>query len=462
VNRRLMAGGVAVAALTMALSGCSMGGWVYNANLPGGAKLGSDPITLTADFADVLDLVPQSSVKLDDVAVGRVSHITLEPDGHSARVTLQVNRSADLPAGTTARLEQTSLLGEKYVALVPPAQTVQAGPRLKSGDKLPLSATSEAVDVEQVLGALSMVLNGGGIGQFQEISRELQQVNDGRTGQIRDFLTQLDRFVSGLNDRKDAITSALDGLDRLSTTLKGDDDEIARALDGLSPGMKVLAEQRPQLVTMLTALDKLSDVTVSTLDKSQKDMVADFKTLDPILTQLAKAGADLPNSLQILLTYPFPDSVLGAIKGDYLNVFMTTNFRTLPANCAGEGCAWPQVGGGSAAASARTGTLPLAASATDAPPTLLPPTDTPLPGASNSAVPGPSILPQPTTAASSTSSKSPSHTSAPTASVTLETSSATTSPSPGTHSPSGSDSSTPPPSRSSSSGESGASTPEGE
>lgn len=459
MKRRLMAGGVAAAALTLALSGCSMGGWVYNANLPGGAKLGSNPITLTADFADVLDLVPQSSVKLDDVAVGRVSHITLEPDGHSARVTLEVNRSADLPAGTTARLEQTSLLGEKYVALVPPT-TVQAGPRLKSGDKLPLSSTSEAVDVEQVLGALSLVLNGGGIGQFQEISRELQKVGDGRTDQIRDFLTQIDRFVSGLNDRKDAITSALDGLDRLSTTLKGDDDEITHALDGLSPGMKVLAEQRPQLVTMLKALDKLSDVTVSTLDKSQKDMVADFKTLDPILTQLAKAGADLPNSLQILLTYPFPDSVLGAIKGDYLNVFMTTNFRTLPAECAGEGCAWPQVGGGSAAASARTGTLPLAASVTDAPPTLLPPTDTPLPGVSTSAVPGPSILPQPTTTPSATSSKSPSQTSAPTAGVTLGASSAT-SPSSGAHSPSGSDTPTQPPSRSSSA-ESATATPEGE
>jgi phospholipid/cholesterol/gamma-HCH transport system substrate-binding protein len=453
-----MAGGVAAAALTMTLSGCSMGGWVYNANLPGGAKLGSNPVTLTADFADVLDLVPQSSVKLDDVAVGRVSHITLEPDGHSARVTLQVNRAADLPAGTTARLEQTSLLGEKYVALVPPT-TVQAGPPLKTGDKLPLSATSEAVDVEQVLGALSLVLNGGGIGQFQEISRELQKVGDGRTGEIRDFLTQIDRFVSGLNDRKDAITSALDGLDRLSTTLKGDDDEIAHALDGLSPGMKVLAEQRPQLVTMLKALDKLSDVTVSTLDKSQKDMVADFKTLDPILTQLAKAGADLPNSLQILLTYPFPDSVLGAIKGDYLNVFMTTNFRTLPADCAGEGCAWPQVGGGSAAASARTGTLPLASSVTEAPPTLLPPTDTPLPGVSDSAVPGPSILPQPSTTPSTTSSTSPSQTSAPTTGVTLGASS-TTSPSSDAHSSSGSDPATESPSRSSAG--SATATPEGE
>lgn len=342
--KRLITTAVLGVASALALSGCSLGGWVYNADLPGGAKLGSHPITVTADFADVLDLVPESSVKVDDVAVGRVTRIALEPDGHSARVTLKVNRDADLVAGTTARLEQSSLLGEKYVALVPPSTRSTAAP-LASGAHLALSSTSAAVDVEQVLGALSLVLNGGGIAQFKEISEELQKISAGRTGEIRDFLTQINRFVSTLDQRKDAITAALDGLDHLSTTLQGDDDKIAHALDGLSPGMKVLAQQEPQLVTMLKSLDKLSDVTVDTLDKSQKDMVADLKTLDPILTQLGKAGKSLPDALQILVTYPFPDSVLDAIKGDYFNAFITTNFRTVPRGCSGIGCAWPQVDG---------------------------------------------------------------------------------------------------------------------
>ncbi|WGL53045.1 MCE family protein [Nocardioides sp. BP30] len=405
-RRRLLVSVVGTVAATLALSGCSFGGWIYNANLPGGAKLGSHPLTLTADFADVLDLVPQSSVKVNNVAVGRVSHIALEPDGHSAKVTLQVNRDATLPVGTTARIEQTSLLGEKYVALVPPgsagsgdgttsAAAVQAGPQLRDGARLPLASTSESVEVEQVLGALSMVLNGGGIGQFQEISRELQKIGDGRTDEIRDFLGQINRFVSTLDQRKGAITAALDGLDHLSTALQHDDDQIANALDNLSPGMKVLSDQRPQLVAMLQSLDKLSDVTVSTLDRSQQDIVADFKTLDPILTKLARAGSDLPNSLQILLTYPFPDSVLGAIKGDYLNVFMTTNFRTVPSGCAEEGCAWPAVGRTSVGASKRTGGIPPASpTATEAPPTLLPATDSPIAGASSDTVPGPSILSQ--------------------------------------------------------------------
>lgn len=384
---------VAASGLGLALSGCGiLGGGVYDASLPGGADLGKDPITVTAEFPDVLDLVPQSSVRVDNVAVGRVTDIDLGDDGRTAVVTMEVRRDVDLPSATTARLQQTSLLGEKYVALVRPeggGETMPAPGRLADHAVLTTADTDAAATAEQVLGALSLVLNGGGIGQFQEISRELQQVGDGQTEQVRAFLDELNRFVGVLDRRKGAITGAIDGLARLSAVLDGDRAQIAAVLDELSPGMKVLVEQRPQLTKMLESLDRLSKVTVRTLNASQEDMVRDLRALDPILSELAKAGANLPYSLEILLTYPFPDSVLGAIRGDYLNVFMTTNFRTLPAGCAAVGCLWPQptAGGGSAARS-RNLSLP-----GDAPPTMLPSTDSATPATGTPTVPGPSILP---------------------------------------------------------------------
>ena len=55
--------------------------------------------------------------------------------------------------------------------------------------------------------------------------------------------------------------------------------------------MKVLADQREQFVAMLTALDKLSDVTVDTLNASQEDIVADFKALEPILRAAGQGGS---------------------------------------------------------------------------------------------------------------------------------------------------------------------------
>lgn len=376
------------AAAAVALTGCGVGG-VYDAPLPGGADVGSDPVTITADFDDVLDLVPQSSVKVDNVDVGRVSTITLNPDGRSAKVTLVVNDRVPLPAGTTARLQQTSLLGEKYVALVRPTAP-EPGDPVGDGDTIPLAATSQAAQVEQVLGALSMVLNGGGIGQFQEISRELQAVSKGRPEEIKGFLREMEGFVTALDERKGAITEAIDGLASLSKTLEQDTDKIASALDGLSPGMEVLVEQRTQLVAMLKSLDRLSEVTVDTLDKAQKDIVADLELLEPILEQLAKAGEDLPKSLEILLTYPFPDSVLGAIKGDYMNVFITTNFRTLPAGCKAAGCHWPQVPGAEGPKSVPGPVDADGPTVPRDPPTLLPPTDSPMPGAPGPTVPVPS------------------------------------------------------------------------
>ncbi|WP_183407661.1 MCE family protein [Nocardioides marmoriginsengisoli] len=394
--------GVLVAGAVLATgSGCGLlSNGAYELPLPGGADLGSDPITLTANFSDVLDLVPQSSVRVDNVAVGRVTKITLAPDEQSAQVELKVNGEVPLPVGTVARLQNTSLLGEKFVALLRP-QGPADGPALESGDRLGQEQTSQAAEVEQVLGALSMVLNGGDVGKFQEISQELQQVTDGRTGQVRSALEEIHGFVSVLNSRRGAITAALDGLGDLAATLKQDRGKIATALDGLSPGLASLADQRTQFVSMLGALDRLAKVTVQTLDTSQEDIVADLRALAPILDRLAAAGANLPKALEILLTYPFPDSVLGAIKEDYLNVFITTNYRT-PATCSAQGCAWPQATSGRAATYKSAGRKSV--------PNLLPPTSSPLPGLPAPTVSVPTRKPTPTTTPSTpftTSSESP-------------------------------------------------------
>ncbi len=342
VRRSPLVGLAVSLGLALLLSGCSLGKDLYNTPLPGGADVGDHPVEITADFNDVVDLVPQSSVKVENIAVGRVSSIELNPDGRSARATLLVRGDVVLPKGTTARLQQTSLLGEKYVALIRPAESDSDAPSLQSGANIPLADTSQVAEIEQVLGALSLVVNGGGLAKFQDISRELQQVSAGRPEEIRGFLDNMETFMTSLNARKGAITAALDSVARLSTTLDQDKDKIAEALEGLSPGMKALAEQRGQLVDMLKALDKLSDVSVRTLNASQKNMVEDMELLEPILRELAESGDALPNSLELLLTYPFPDSVLDAIKGDYLNVFATANYSSLPASCTGLGCPWPQ------------------------------------------------------------------------------------------------------------------------
>ncbi|MBY8876437.1 MCE family protein [Actinacidiphila acidipaludis] len=320
MNRRITTA-AAGAALALTLTGCGFGG-VQSLPLPGGANVGAHPYTVKARFADVLDLVPQASVRVNDVAVGRVTGIALGPDGWSAVVTMQVNGKVRLPANAYAHLEQSSLLGEKYVQLSGPPSGESATGRLGGGATIPLSHTNRNPEVEEVFGALSMLLNGGGIQQLKTISTELDKALAGNEPQVRDMLTQVDTLVSDLDTHKQDITDALDGVNQLSATLATRDQKIGTVLTGLSPGLKVLDQQRGSLVTMLRSLDTLSGVAVDTVDRSKDDMVADLKALAPTLQRLADAGRDLPDSLQVLLTYPFTDEVLNGVKGDYLNAYL--------------------------------------------------------------------------------------------------------------------------------------------
>jgi phospholipid/cholesterol/gamma-HCH transport system substrate-binding protein len=304
------------------LSGCQ---GIYSMSLPGGADLGDHPYTVHAQFQDVLDLVPQSSVKVNDVTVGKVDSISLNHSNWTADVTLTVNGDVSLPANSDADLRQSSLLGEKYVELVAPAQGGQG--TLADGATIPLARTNRNTEVEEVFGALSMLLNGGGVQQIQTIAKELNSATDGNEPQIRALLGNLNTLMSGLNAHSSDITQALDGVNRLSATLAAQKDQIAGVLTDLGPGLQVLNSQRTQLVAMLQSLSKLSGVAVDTVNKSQTDLVADLKSLQPTLSQLAKSGNDLPNALQILLTFPFTDYATQGAKGDYENLFATINLN---------------------------------------------------------------------------------------------------------------------------------------
>ncbi len=315
-RRRIAAVGAAV----LLLAGCGSGGFrgLYDAPLPGGADLGARPYRVTVEFGDVLDLVPQASVKRNDVAIGRVESIALAADSSVALIDLVVNGDVEIPANARAELRQSSLLGEKFVELADPTGEPPHGV-LHDGAVIPVASTGRNPEVEEVLGALSLLLNGGGIAHLQEIVGEVNEAMDGNEPQLRSLLSRLDGLVGQLDEQKGTIVRAIDGLARLSDALAGQTSNIATAIDELGPGIDAIEQQRTQLVAMLQALDQLSAVAVDTVARSRDDLAADLRALAPILQKLAEAGSDLPRSLQFVLTYPFPDYALESLKGDFFN-----------------------------------------------------------------------------------------------------------------------------------------------
>lgn len=322
-RRRMLTAGALGAAVMLLLSGCGLPkNGLYDIPLPGGADLGDNPITAHIRMANVYDLVPQAAVKFHNVTIGKITKITLANKQHGpwqADVAIQVNRKqAQLPANATGEIRQTSLLGEKYVELVAP-QNGQG--HLADNATLKENPSYNHVEIEQIFGALSLLLNDGGLPQIRTIAQELNNVTSGHEGDIRGLLTNVNHLVGTLDDHSDDIVKALDNVNQLSKTLNQQKGKLTSAIDSLQPGLATLRDQRTQLVQMLQAMQHLSGVTVDTLNKTHDDLITDLKSLQPSLQKLADSGDSIAKSLPMLATFPFSDYAAKAMQGDYENLY---------------------------------------------------------------------------------------------------------------------------------------------
>ena len=341
---------VAAMGLALLLSGCSSFDGVYDLPLPGNKVSKDDGFLVSADFADALNVVPRSSVMVGDVPIGQVEEVTRV--GWHARVTMRIRKDVELPDDAEATIRQTSLLGEKFVGLAPPSSSdsgdASAGSgRLGPGDVIPMDRTGRNPEVEEVLGALSFLLSGGGIGQLQTITFELNEMMEGRTGKIRDVLGRVNTLVSTLDSQKGEIVQAMKSINGLSKTLVAEKKTIGEALDAAGPAIKVLRQQHGQLVDMLVELDKLGVVGTRVINEIKDDLIAELRHLEPILRNVADAGGEqssAPNcpgcetlvpGLVAAAGYPFPVDAGDTIRGDFANVVFKMQIKLTPVSEGG-------------------------------------------------------------------------------------------------------------------------------
>ena len=312
----------AVFAGAVAMTGCGFDG-AYDLPLPGHEVDADEAFEVTAYFRDVLNVVPRSPVMVDDVVVGEVGEV--ERSGWNARITLLIREDVALPDNAIADIRQVSLLGEKYVALEEPTEVAPTG-RLAEGDTIDLPQTGRNPEVEEVLGALSFLLSGGGVAQLGTITREANEVMSGREDRLRGLLSSLDSVVGTLDDQKLDIINALESLNSLTETLTAEKDTIGDALDAIGPAVDVLGDQHDELVAMLTSLDELGKVGTRVINASKEDVLTILKDLSPVLRKLREADEQLAPGLNLLVSFPFPQAANDIVEGDYADTSIVADF----------------------------------------------------------------------------------------------------------------------------------------
>nr|WP_319455974.1 MULTISPECIES: virulence factor Mce family protein [unclassified Mycobacterium] len=317
---RELRGMIAVVLALVVVAGLSGCGWhgLNTLPLPGTAGGGPGSFTIQAQLPNVTNLQPNSRVRVNDVTVGNVTKVEMQ--GWHALLTMTLDRDVDLPANSTVKLGQTSLFGSLHVELAPPTDAPPQG-KLQDGSLIPLAAAGTYPSTEQTLAAISLVLNGGGVGQVQDITEALSTAFAGRAGDLRSLIVQLDKYVGYLNDQKDDIIAAADSLNNLVGQIAAQKPVVDKALKTIPDALAVLNDQRKTISDAITQLGKFSALTADTINQTKGALVQELTDVGPVLKSLADAGPALTKALGVLPTYPFPkDTLTKWNRGDYANL----------------------------------------------------------------------------------------------------------------------------------------------
>ena len=309
----------ALAVLSVAaVSACSNWRGVNSLPLPGTQGNGPGAYTIEAQLPDVANIERNSRVRVGDVTVGNVSDIKRQ--GWHALVTMTINGNVKLPANATATIGQTSLLGSLHIELAPPKDVAPQGV-LHEGSIIPLTSGAAFPSTEQTLASVSLLLNGGGLGQIQDITQALSVAFAGRENDLRSLIEQLDTFVGDVNDQKDDIIAAADSLNKLAGQFAAQRPVVDRALTSIPNALSVLKNQRDNLSDALAQLGKFSALVADSTNRTKENLVRELSDLGPVLQSLADAGPALTRSLGLFSTFPFPkDTLTKWLRGDYANL----------------------------------------------------------------------------------------------------------------------------------------------
>ncbi len=255
-----------------------------------GCSTGDDTLTLTADFDDVLDLVVRSSVRAGDIVVGQVTAIELTDDNR-ARVTMTVTESNELPRDVIARVARTSLLGERFIDIVPDGTTGELS------DGMHLENTIVANGLEELVAGGGDLLALASADKLAIAVQTGAEAFGGRGSLLGTLIENVNGFVGDLDADKEQLLRVIDNLDDATARLAPNAEGNAAALEDLRLAAEALAAEDDRLIDTLADLTRLA-VIGETIMVEQADVTdRTIRRLRKILSQLTRIDGALNNLL---------------------------------------------------------------------------------------------------------------------------------------------------------------------
>ncbi len=252
---------------------------------------------LHAVFSSVAGLDDKASVRIAGVRVGHVDGLGL--DGSRAKVTMLMERQVPLTVGTTARIANLGLLGEKYVELVPgppgapplPDDAVLIGSTPPSLDDAMAKINDIGASIQKVTGQLSTEDIGSGISRLladiQLTSAEIRMLVAENRANVGSSVRNIDALTATLARELPRLASQTQrALDQISTLIQENRGNVSSSLGNIR-------ELTEKLQTSADNLNKISGTIASGKGTIGK-LVNDEKAYNDVVSTLdsIKGGVD--------------------------------------------------------------------------------------------------------------------------------------------------------------------------
>lgn len=223
----------------------------------GALKALGNSITVTARFDDAAGLVPDAAVKVAGVKIGAVQDLAVDFD--EAVVTLVLDADAGIRSDVKAQIRARSLLGEKYVALVPKTRDAAL---LSDGGVI--ENTVPAIDIDDLLRSVGPLLSQVDPDDVAVLVAAAGKVLEAAETEAPEMLERANRLLASLNDAaeivptlKAEVPAAVADLRTTARRLQGTIDTVDQLLgraDGLVTGVDSAVQDGDALIGELRAV----------------------------------------------------------------------------------------------------------------------------------------------------------------------------------------------------------------
>ena len=235
-----------------------------------------------AVFSDVTGLLAGDDIRIAGVRVGSVEKIEVK-DRTLAQVTISVDEERQVSDSTLAAVRYRNLVGQRYIALM---EGPRPGDRLRAGGTIPLDQTTPALDLTDLFNGFKPLFAALNPKDINEFSFEIIQTLQGEGSSINSLLARTASLTSTLADRDAVIGRTLDNLNEVLGTVDERDQKLSELILQLQRFVSGLSEDREAIGASLTNIAGLADATAGLVEDARPPLKTDIRELGEVAGNL--------------------------------------------------------------------------------------------------------------------------------------------------------------------------------